>query len=204
MSRGVNGLRHWRLAGAACGAVLALVVTVSSTSAAFTATQPVDALLESGRVELSAGDVSSLTFGGADLSAIGPGTTLTQSITVTNASTVTAPSEYTEIALWADASGAPIDSAGLGAALTVQVVRTVGGGTSETIYSGSFAGLVSAPSFDSPIGSLWRSRNAGPLSGTNATRAVYTFTISLPASATSGANSSTGITLVFEARNVTE
>lgn len=80
-------------------AVLALVVTVSSTSAAFTATQPVDALLESGRVELSAGDVSSLTFGGADLSAIGPGTTLTQSVTVTNASTVTLPTAYTEIAL---------------------------------------------------------------------------------------------------------
>ena len=204
MSRGMDGLRHWRLMGAACGAVLALVVTVSSTSAAFTATQPVDALLESGRVELSAGDVSSLTFGGADLSAIGPGTTLTQSVTVTNSSTVTFPTSYTEIALWADASGAPIDSEGLGAALTVQVVRTVGGGTSETIYSGSFAGLASASSFDLPIGSLWRSRNAGSLSGINATRAVYTFTISLPASATGGANSSAGITLVFEARNVTE
>jgi hypothetical protein len=204
MSRGVDGLRHWRLAGAACGAALALVVTVSSTSAAFTATQPVDALLESGRVELSAGDVSSLTFGGADLSAIGPGTTLTQSVTITNASTVTIPSEYTEIALWADASGAPTDSEGLGAALTVQVVRTVGGGTAETIYSGSFAGLASATSFAAPIGSLWRSRNAGSFSGINATRAVYTFTISLPASATGGANSSAGITLVFEARNVTE
>ncbi|RLT26262.1 MAG: hypothetical protein DWI49_04325 [Chloroflexi bacterium] len=183
--------------------MLALVVTVSSTSAAFTATQPVDALLESGRVELSAGDVSSLTFGGADLSAIGPGTTLTQSVTVTNASTVTFPTAYTEIALWADTTGAPIDSAGLGAALTVQVVRTVGGGTPETIYSGSFSGLASATSFAAPIGSLWRSRNAGSLTGLNATRAVYTFTISLPASATSGANSSTGIKLVFEARNVT-
>jgi len=204
MSKGVDGLRHWRLAGAACGAALALVVTVSSTSAAFTATQPVDALLESGRVELSAGDVSSLTFGGADLSAIGPGTTLTQSVTVTNASTVTLPTEYTEIALWADATGVPIDSAGLGAALTVQVTRAVGNGTPEVIYSGSFVGLISATSFDSPIGSLWRSRNAGSLTGINATRAVYTFTISLPASATSGANSSAGITLVFEARNVTE
>ena len=203
MSRGVDGLRRWRIAGAAFGVLTALVLTVSSTSAAFTATQPVNALLESGRVVLSSGDVSSLTFGGADLSAIGPGTTLTQSVTVTNASTVTYPTAYTEIALWADATGAPIDSAGLGAALTVQVVRTVGGGTPETIYSGSFAGLTSATSFTAPIGSLWRSRNAGSLTGLNATRAVYTFTISLPASATSGANSSTGIKLVFEARNVT-
>jgi len=203
MSKGVDGLRHWRIAGAALGVLTALVLTVSSTSAAFTATQPVDALLESGQVVLSSGDVSSLTFGGADLSAIGPGTTLTQSVTVTNSSTVTFPTAYTEIALWADATGAPIDSAGLGAALTVQVVRTVGGGTPETIYSGSFSGLGSATSFAAPIGSLWRSRNAGSLTGLNATRAVYTFTISLPASATSGANSSTGITLVFEARNVT-
>ena len=203
MSRGVDGLRHWRLAGAACGAVLALVVTVSSTSAAFTATQPVNALLESGRVVLTSGDVSSLTFGGADLSAIGPGTTLTQSVTVTNASTVTFPTAYTEIALWADPTGAPIDNAGLGAALTVQVTRTIGGGTPEIIYSGSFVGLTSAPSFTAPIGSLWRSRNAGSLTGLKATRAIYTFTISLPASATSGANSSAGIKLVFEARNVT-
>jgi hypothetical protein len=204
MSRGIDGLRHWRIAGAAFGVLTALVLTVSSTSAAFTATQPVNALLESGRVVLSSGDVSSLTFGGADLSAIGPGTTLTQSVTVTNASTVTFPTAYTEIALWADATGAPIDSAGLGAALTVQVVRAVGGGTPETIYSGSFAGLTSATSFAAPIGALWRSRNAGSLTGLNATRAVYTFTISLPSSATSGASSSAGIKLVFEARNVTE
>ena len=204
MSKGVDGLRHWRLAGAACGAVLALVVTVSSTSAAFTATQPVDALLESGRVELSAGDVSSLTFGGADLSAIGPGTTLTQSVTVTNASTVTLPTAYTEIALRADSSGTPLDSAGLGGALQVQITRSIGGRTPETIYSGSFVGLAAAASFTSPIGSLWRSENGGSLTGINATRAVYTFTISLPASATDGADSSAGITLIFEARNVTE
>jgi hypothetical protein len=169
MSKGVDGLRHWRLAGAACGAALALVVTVSSTSAAFTATQPVDALLESGRVELSAGDVSSLTFGGADLSAIGPGTTLTQSVTVTNASTVTLPTAYTEIALRADSSGTPLDSAGLGGALQVQITRSIGGRTPETIYSGSFAGLAAATSFTSPIGSLWRSENGGSLTGINAT-----------------------------------
>ena len=204
MSRGVDGLRHWRLAGAACGAVLALVVTVSSTSAAFTATQPVDALLESGRVELSAGDVSSLTFGGADLSAIGPGTTLTQSVTVNNASTVTLPTAYTEIALWADTSGAPLNSAGLGGALEVQITRSIGGGAQETIYSGSFAGLATTAAFTSPIGPLWRSQNNGSLTGLSATRAVYTFTISLPASATNGADSSAGITLIFEARNVTE
>jgi hypothetical protein len=204
MSRGVDGLRHWRLAGAACGAVLALVVTVSSTSAAFTATQPVDALLESGRVELSAGDVSSLTFGGADLSAIGPGTTLTQSVTVNNASTVTLPTAYTEIALWADTSGAPLNSAGLGGALEVQITRSIGGAAQETTYSGSFAGLATTAAFTSPIGPLWRSQNNGSLTGLSATRAVYTFTISLPASATNGADSSAGITLIFEARNVTE
>jgi hypothetical protein len=204
MSRGVDGLRHWRLAGAACGAVLALVVTVSSTSAAFTATQPVDTLLESGRVELSAGDVSSLTFGGADLSAIGPGTTLTQSVTVNNASTVTLPTAYTEIALWADTSGAPLNSTGLGGALEVQITRSIGGAAQETIYSGSFAGLATATAFTSPIGPLWRSQNGGSLTGLSARRAVYTFTISLPASATNGADSSAGITLIFEARNVTE
>jgi hypothetical protein len=204
MQNGIDGLRRWRIAGAAFGVLTAIVLTVSSTSAAFTATQPVDAALESGRVELSAGDVSSLTFGGADLSAIGPGTTLTQSVTVTNASTVTLPTAYTEIALWADASGAPLNSSGLGGALQVQITRSIGSRTPETIYSGSFAGLAAAVSFTSPIGSLWRSQNGGSLTGLNATRAVYTFTISLPASATDGADSSAGITLIFEARNVTQ
>lgn len=204
MQNGIDGLRRWRIAGAAFGVLTAIVLTVSSTSAAFTATQPVDTALESGRVELSAGDVSSLTFGGADLSAIGPGTTLTQSVTVTNASTVTLPTAYTEIALWADASGAPLNSSGLGGALQVQITRSIGSRTPETIYSGSFAGLAAAVSFTSPIGSLWRSQNGGSLTGLNATRAVYTFTISLPASATDGADSSAGITLIFEARNVTQ
>ncbi len=204
MQSGNDGLRRWRIAGAAFGALTAIVLTVSSTSAAFTATQPIDALLESGRVELSAGDVSSLTFGGADLSAIGPGTTLTQSVTVNNASTVTLPTAYTEIALWADASGTSLDSAGLGGALEVQITRSIGGRAAETIYSGNFAGLASAASFTSPIGTLWRSQNSGSLTGINATRAIYTFTISLPASATEGAESSAGITLIFEARNVTQ
>jgi hypothetical protein len=204
MQSGKDGLKRWRIAGAAFGALTAIVLTVSSTSAAFTATQPIDALLESGRVELSAGDVSSLTFGGADLSAIGPGTTLTQSVTVNNASTVTLPTAYTEIALWTDASGTSLDSAGLGGALEVQITRSIGGRSAETIYSGNFAGLASAASFTSPIGTPWRSQNSGSLTGINATRAIYTFTISLPASATEGAESSAGITLIFEARNVTQ
>jgi hypothetical protein len=204
MQSGVDDLKRWRIAGAGLGMLTVIALTVSSTSAAFTATQPVDAALESGRVELSAGDVSSLTFGGADLSAIGPGTTLTQSVTVNNASTVTLPTAYTEIALWADSGGAPIDSAGLGGALEVQITRSIGGRAAETIYSGDFASLATAAAFSSPIGSLWRSQNGGMLTGLNATRAVYTFTISLPASATDGAGSSAGVTLIFEARNVTE
>lgn len=121
-----DGLRRWRVAGAASAIVLAAVVTLGTTSAAFTATTPVTGLIESGRVELSAGGVSSLTFGGADLAAIGPGTNLTESITVTNSSTVTLPTEFTEIALWADTSGAPSDPGGLSAALTVQITRSIG------------------------------------------------------------------------------
>jgi hypothetical protein len=204
VQRDTDGLRRWRIAGAAAGIFTAIVATVGSTSAAFTATQPVDTLLESGRVEISAGGVTSLTFGGADLSAIGPGTTLSQSVTVTNASTVTLPSAFTDIALWADASGALLDGSGLGGALQVQITRSIGGGASETIYSGSFAGLAAASSFDEPIGAAWRSQNGGPLAGAGARRAVYTFAISLPADATDGASSSAGITLVYEARNVTQ
>ena len=204
VQRDTDGLRRWRIAGAAAGILVAIVATVGSTSAAFTATQPVDTLLESGRVEISAGGVTSLTFGGADLSAIGPGTTLTQSVTVTNASTVTLPSAFTDISLWADSSGTPLDGSGLGGALQVQITRSIGGGSSETIYSGSFAGLAAASSFDAPIGTAWRSQNGGSLVGANARRAVYTFAISLPADATEGAGSSAGITLVYEARNVTQ
>jgi len=199
-----DGLRRWRLAGGAFALLVAAAVMVSSTSAAFTATQPISGLLESGRVELSAGGVSSLTFGGADLAAIGPGTTLTESVTVTNSSTVTLPTDYTEIALWADASGAPADAAGLGDELVVQITRAIGGAAPVTIYSGSFASLAASDSFSTPIGSLWRSRNSGELTGSEATRAVYTVSISLPATATEGAASSVGISFVFEARNVTE
>lgn len=112
MKSNEDGMRRWRIAGGVTAAVLAAVVTLGTTSAAFTATQPVAGLIESGRVELSAGGISSLTFGGADLAAIGPGTTLTESISVSNESTVTLPTEITEIALWADTSGAPADTGG--------------------------------------------------------------------------------------------
>lgn len=199
-----DGLRRWRIAGGATAIALAAVATLGTTSAAFTATQPVTGRVESGRVELSAGGVSSLTFGGADLAAIGPGATLSESIVVSNESTVTLPSSITEIALWADASDAPTDSGGLGGALTVQITRSIGGGTAETIYSGSFDGLAAKDSFANAVGTTWRSRNGGDLIGTDAREAEYTITISLPASATEGADSQAGITLVFEARNATE
>jgi hypothetical protein len=195
-----DGLRRWRVAGAASAIVLAAVVTLGTTSAAFTATTPVTGLIESGRVELSAGGVSSLTFGGADLAAIGPGTNLTESITVTNSSTVT----LTEIALWADTSGAPSDPGGLSAALTVQITRSIGGGPTETIYSGSFAGLAARDSFSRPIGAAWRSRNGGDLVGSDSSEAVYSISLSLPASATEGADSQVGLSLIFEARNAIE
>ena len=55
MQRDTDGLRRWRIAGAAAGILVAIVATVGSTSAAFTATQPVDTLLESGRVEIKIG-----------------------------------------------------------------------------------------------------------------------------------------------------
>jgi hypothetical protein len=180
------------------------VATLGTTSAAFTATQPVAGLIESGRVELSAGGVSSLTFGGADLAAIGPGTTLTESISVSNESTVTLPTDITEIALWADTSGAPADTGGLGSALVVQITRSIGGGPSETIYTGSFDGLAANDSFSNAIGSVWRSRNEGDLIGSDAREAIYTISLSLPASATEGASSQAGVSLVFEARNATE
>ncbi|RLT56389.1 MAG: hypothetical protein DWI70_04145 [Chloroflexi bacterium] len=204
MKSNEDGMRRWRIAGGVTAVVLAAVVTLGTTSAAFTATQPVAGLIESGRVELSAGGISSLTFGGADLAAIGPGTTLTESISVSNESTVTLPTEITEIALWADTSGAPADTGGLGSALVVQITRSIGGGPSETIYTGSFDGLTTNDSFSNAIGSVWRSRNGGDLIGSDAREAIYTISLSLPASATEGASSQAGVSLVFEARNATE
>jgi hypothetical protein len=204
MKSNEDGLRRWRIAGGATAIALAAAATLGTTSAAFTATTPVTGLIESGRVELSAGGISSLTFGGADLAAIGPGTALTESITVTNSSTVTLPTEFTEIALWADTSSAPSDPGGLGVALNVQITRSIGGGPTETIYSGSFAGLSARDSFSNSIGAAWRSRNGGDLMGSDASEAVYSISLSLPASATEGADSQAGVSLVFEARNATE
>ena len=199
-----DGLRRWRIAGGITAAVVTALITLGTTSAAFTATEQVTSEIESGRVELSAGGKSSLTFGGADLAAIGPGTTLTESITVTNISTVTLPTEFTEIRLWADASAAPSDTGGLGDALNVTITRSVGGNPSEMIYEGSFANLSTRDSFSNAIGSTWRSRNGGSLIGSDAREAVYTVSISLPTSATEGASSQVGISLIFEARNATE
>ena len=204
MKSNQDGLRHWRIAGGVTAVVVAAVATLGTTSAAFTATQPVAGLIESGRVELSAGGISSLTFGGADVDAIGPGTTLTESISVSNESTVTLPTEITEIALWADTSDAPADTGGLGSALLVQITRTIGDRPSETIYTGSLDGLSVKDSFSNAIGSKWRSRNGGDLIGSDSREAVYTVSLSLPASATEGASSQAGVSLVFEARNATE
>ena len=199
-----NSLLRWRVAGGASAVILFFVLTVSSTSAAFTASQSVISEVASGSVELSSGGVSRLTFGGADLAAIGPGTSLTQTVTVVNSSTVTIPTPYTEVALWADSSGAPLDTGGLGQQLQVVVTRSIGGGSAQTLYSGAFDGLAQFSSFVRPVGATWRSKNASSVSGTEATRATYTFVVSLPASATSGSNSQVGTTLVFEARNVTQ
>lgn len=197
-------LRPWRLAGGLTALALAGIATISSTSAAFTATEVVSGALSSGRVEISAGGKTSLAFNGANISAIGPGSVLTESITVTNSSTVTLPTAFTDIAVYADSSAAPSDPGGLGGVLLVEITRSIGGGTAETIYSGSFDGLAAGGSFESPLGSLWRSRNGGALDGADARVAVYTIAISLPEDATEGAASQVGTSLVFEARNALE
>ena len=177
--------------------------TAGRTSAAFTAAVPIQGSVVSGVVTLDAGGVQRLTFGGADLAAIGPGSSFTQTVTVTNTSTVTNPSPMTDVALWADFTGAPADTGGLGAVLQVTITRSIGGGTASTLYSGSFAGLSSFASFATPIGATWGSRNGGSTTGSSATIATYTFTISLPAGSSSGSGSSVGVSFVFEARNRT-
>lgn len=178
--------------------------TVGRTSAAFTATAPVTGSVTSGVVTVSTGGVQQLTFGGAALTNIGPGTTLTQSITVLNQSTVVTPSDLTDIALWIDLTGTPTEASGLGAALQVTISRSIGGGSAETLYSGALNGLASYGSFNAPIGTVWSSQNGGALTGAFATSATYTFTFALPASATSGADSSVTATFSFEARNRTQ
>ncbi len=184
----------------------ALVVgaTVGRTSAAFTATAPVTGGATSGVVALSTGGVQQLTFGGATLTNIGPGATFTQTVTVLNQSTVTTPSSLTDIALWSDITGTSTAASGLGAALQVTITRSIGGESSETLYSGALTGLATYSSFSSPVGTAWSSRNGGATTGASAKSATYTFTFTLPASATTGADSSVTATFTFEARNKTQ
>jgi hypothetical protein len=185
-------------------AALVIGATVGRTSAAFTATAPVTGEATSGIVSLSTGGVQQLTFGGATLTNIGPGATFTQTITVLNDSTVTTPSNLTDIALWSDITGTSLDASGLGAALQVVITRSVGGGSVETLYTGTLNGLSAFSSFASPIGQAWSSENGGALTGATAKSAAYTFTFTLPASATTGADSSVAVTFTFEARNKTQ
>lgn len=198
-----NASRHVVRAMVVAGA-LVIGATVGRTSAAFTATAPVTGEATSGIVSLSTGGVQQLTFGGATLTNIGPGATFTQTITVLNDSTVTTPSNLTEIALWSDITGTSLDSSGLGAALQVAITRSVGGGSVETLYTGTLNGLSAFSSFASPIGQVWSSENGGALTGATAKSAAYTFTFTLPASATTGADSSVAVTFTFEARNKTQ
>jgi hypothetical protein len=185
-------------------AALVIGATVGRTSAAFTATAPVTGEATSGIVSLSTGGVQQLTFGGATLTNIGPGATFTQTITVLNDSTVTTPSNLTDIALWSDITGTSLDASGLGAALQVAITRSVGGGSVETLYTGTLNGLSAFSSFASPIGQAWSSENGGALTGATAKSAAYTFTFTLPSSATTGADSSVAVTFTFEARNKTQ
>ena len=183
---------------------LAVGATVGRTSAAFTATAPVTGGATSGVVALSTGGVQQLTFGGATLTNIGPGATFTQTVTVLNQSTITTPSSLTDIALWGDITGTSTAASGLGAALQVSITRSIGGESSEVLYSGALTGLAAYGSFATPIGTVWSSRNGGATTGVSAKSATYTFTFTLPASATTGADSSVTATLTFEARNKTQ
>ena len=192
-------LRAVVLAGA-----LVTGATVGRTSAAFTATAPVTGGATSGVVALSTGGVQQLTFGGATLTNIGPGATFAQTVTVLNQSTVTTPSSLTDIALWGDITGTSTATSGLGAALQVSITRSIGGESSETLYSGALTGLAAYASFATPIGVVWSSRNGGAATGVSAKSATYTFSFTLPASATTGADSSVTATFTFEARNKTQ
>lgn len=195
--------RHAVRAIAVAGA-LVIGATVGRTSAAFTATAPVTGGATSGVVALSTGGVQQLTFGGATLTNIGPGATFTQTVTVLNQSTVTTPSNLTDIALWSDITGTSTAASGLGAALQVSITRSIGGESSETLYSGALTGLAAYGSFSTPIGTAWSSRNGGAATGALAKSSTYTFTFTLPASATTGADSSVTATFTFEARNKTQ
>ena len=183
---------------------LVIGATVGRTSAAFTATAPVTGGATSGIVSLSTSGVQQLTFGGATLTNIGPGATFTQTVTVLNESTVTTPSRLTDIAIWSDITGTSTAPSGLGAALQVTITRSIGGGSTETLYSGSLNGLAAYGSFAVPIGAVWSSQNGGAVTGAAAKSAAYTFTFTLPASATTGADSSVAVAFTFEARNKTQ
>jgi len=195
--------RHAVRAVVVAGA-LVIGATVGRTSAAFTATAPVTGGVTSGVVSLSTGGVQQLTFGGATLTNIGPGATFTQTVTVLNESTVTTPSSLTDIAIWSDITGTSTAPSGLGAALQVTITRSVGGGSTEMLYSGALNGLSAYGSFATPIGATWSSQNGGAVTGTTAKSAAYTFTFTLPVSATTGADSSVAATFTFEARNKTQ
>ena len=195
--------RHAVRAVVVAGALI-IGATVGRTSAAFTATAPVNGGAASGVVSLSTGGVQQLTFGGATLTNIGPGATFTQTVTVLNESTVTTPSSLTEIAVWSDITGTSTAPSGLGAALQVTITRSIGGGSAETLYSGALNGLSAYGSFATPIGAVWSSQNGGAVTGASAKSAAYTFTFTLPASATAGADSSVAATFTFEARNKTQ
>jgi hypothetical protein len=117
---------------------------------------------------------------------------------------VTTPSSLTEIAVWSDIAGTSTAASGLGAALQVTITRSIGGGSAETLYSGALNGLSAYGSFATPIGAAWSSQNGGAVTGTTAKSAAYTFTFTLPASATTGADSSVAATFTFEARNKTQ
>ena len=191
-----HGVRIAMVAGA-----LVIGATVGRTSAAFTATAPVTGGATSGIVSLSTGGVQQLTFGGATLTNIGPGATFAQTVTVLNESTVATPSSLTDIALWSDLTGTSLAPSDLGAAMQVTITRSIGGGVSERLYEGSVNGLSAHSSFALPIGSPWISQNGGAPTGETATSATYTFTFTLPPSATTGADSSVAVTFTFEARN---
>jgi len=195
---------HHVVRAAMLAGALVVGATVGRTSAAFTATAPVTGGATSGVVALSTGGVQQLTFGGATLTNIGPGASFTQTVTVQNQSTVTTPSSLTDIALWSDITGTSMAASGLGAALQVSVTRSIGGESSETLYSGALTGLAPFASFASPIGAVWSSRNGGSTTGVSAKSATYTFAFTLPASATTGSDSSVTATFTFEARNKTQ
>jgi len=195
--------RHAMRAVVVAGA-LVIGATVGRTSAAFTATAPETGGATSGIVTLSTVGVQQLTFGGATLTNIGPGATFTQTVTVLNESTVTTPSSLTDIAVWGDITGTSTAASGLGAALQVAITRSIGGGSTETLYSGVLNGLSAYDSFAAPIGAAWSSQNGGALTGATAKSAAYTFTFTLPASATTGADSSVAVAFTFEARNKTQ